>query len=229
MRSIVGGVFAVALFLVATPEASAQSATPTPTPAPSADDEMPTVEDDGAAGAVSAAPSGDFEGSRGRTYILGLRGGIHAFDPGGIAGDGGLALEFTGAVPISGPFYAAASVGYRTGFYEVNGTRSFFDAQFGSVEGQYRMNVGPVNAFGGLGVGFLVGNTAEIVGNDGAPITDSGSGAQAHVIAGAHLPLGRLGLVAAAKFGFAPVQFQDSKETVPMGGLTLLVGMDFPF
>lgn len=225
MRSIVGGVFAV-FFLVAAAEASAQSATPTPTPVPVAEDEMPTVEDDAAA---VSGEGGDFEGSRGRTYILGLRGGIHAFEPGGIAGDGGLALEFTGAVPISGPFYAAGSVGYRTGFYEVNGNRSFFDAQFGSVEGQYRMNLGPVNAFGGLGLGFLVGNTAEIVANDGAPITDSGTGAQAHVIAGAHLPVGRFGVVSAVKYGFAPVEFQESKETVPMGGLTLLVGMDFPF
>lgn len=227
MRTFVGGIFAV-LFLFVAPVASAQSATPTPTPAPAAEDEMPTVED-GAAAVMTPDEGADFEGSRGRTYILGLRGGIHAFEPGGIAGDGGLALEFTGAVPISGPFYAAGSVGYRTGFYEVNGSRSFFDAQFGSAEGQYRMNVGPVNAFGGLGLGFLVGNTAEMVAADGAPITDSGTGAQAHVIGGAHLPVGRFGLVTAVKYGFAPIEFQESKETVPMGGLTLLVGMDFPF
>ena len=41
--------------------------------------------------------------SRGGGMIMGIRLGAHAFEPAGLAGDGGLALELTAAVPLRGP------------------------------------------------------------------------------------------------------------------------------
>lgn len=237
---------AVAL-LVLPPEGRAQSKeapepTPTPTATPAVDviEEMPTVTDDAAAtdaagsGETAAAPSPASPvsadpwdgGTAGRTLILGIRAGMHTYAP---AEDAGFGFEFTGAVPLTGPFYAAATAGYHTGYYTVNNRSSFFDAQFGTVEAQYRRNLGPFNAFTGLGLGFLVANTTEIVRGDGVPVEDRGSSVQGHAILGAHVPVGRAGIVGFARYSVAPVAFEASSETAPMGGLTIGLGVDFGF
>lgn len=244
MRNAFAVLSLAVVLLVLPPEGRAQSGekdaqpTPTPTPAEDVSEEMPTVTDEAGSGdevtadespaaAPAAAPDAGWGADTvGRTLILGLRAGMHTYAPGE---DAGFAFEFTGAMPIAGPFYAAGTLGYHTGYYTVNNYSSFFDAQFGSVEAQYRRNLGPMNLFTGLGLGFLVANTADIVRADGLPVEDRGSSMQAHAILGAHVPVGRAGVVGFARYGVAPVAFEASRETAQMGGLTLGVGVDFGF
>lgn len=251
MRNAFAVLSLAVVFLVLPPEGRAQSKeapepTPTATPAADASEELPTVTDEaaGAEGSASGDASGDAAaaptpvpapgtvadpwdgGTAGRTMILGLRGGMHTYAPGE---DAGIGFEFTGAMPLTGPFYAAGTLGYHTGYSTVNNGKSFFDAQFGTLEAQYRRNLGPLNAFTGLGLGVLVANTTEIVRGDGVPVDDRGSSMQAHAILGAHVPVGRAGVVGFARYSVAPVSFEESKETVQMGGLTVGLGIDFGF
>ena len=227
-------VFVLLTALAAAPRAHAAdgkkpAATPTPIPTPdtASDDDMPVVSDDG----ESRAPE-QWEGhSSGSGMILGLRIGAHAFEPAGIAGDGGLAFEAVGAMPIRGPFYAGAVAGYHTGFHKAGGDnrRRFFDAEFGAIEGQYRHNVGRLNTMGGVGLGFLSANTAELTRPDGAPGSDSGASVLAHAVGGLEYQVGRLGLAGEIRYGVSPVDFKAAKETLPMGGLTIAVGFDLGF
>ena len=216
-----------------TPTPSA-TATPTATPQPADfSAELPTMTE---TDPVPAAPTGDPEwdaGGRASGILLGLRAGFHAFQPSDFA-YGGLAFEVTAAMPVGGPFYAAAVAGYHTGHTRAghdipDPKQRFFDVQFGAIEGQYRHNVGRLNLMGGLGVGLLAANSAEVTLEDGTPAHASGSGALGHVMAGAFLPVGRLGVVGQLKYSLAPVDFQETGETLPMGGLTLTGGVDFAF
>ncbi len=215
----------------ATPVAAASpSASPVASPAPSptatpADDELPTVGDDEPGDAAGAGGDEWGLGDASKTIVLGLRGGYHAFAD---VGSGGPAFEVSAAMPLKGPWHGAIVAGYHTGFHEVNSKKSFFDAEFGAVEGQYRHNVGPVNLFHGLGLGVIAGNSAEVVQSDGEP-GDSGIGPVAHLITGFYYPMGRMGFVGQLKYGFAPVNFRQVGETLPMGGLTVGLGFDFGF
>lgn len=210
-------------------DAKKPAASPTPTATPDAnvgDDDMPTVSDD------EGGKTPEWEGgSRGSGMIFGLRIGAHAFEPAGIAGDGGLAFEAVGAMPIRGPFYAGAVAGYHTGYHKAGGDarRRFFDAEFGALEGQYRHNLGRLNAMGGVGLGFLSANTAELTRPDGSPGSDSGSSVVAHGVGGLEYQAGRIGLAGELRYGFSPVDFKAAKETIPMGGLTIAVGFDLGF
>ena len=242
MRNAFAVLSLAVVLLILPPEAHAQSGedaqpTPTATPAEDVTEELPTVTDeagsegdevtaDETAAPAAAQDAGWGGGTVGRTVILGLRAGMHTYAPGE---DAGFAFEFSGAMPIAGPFYAAGTLGYHTGYYTVNNHSSFFDAQFGTVEAQYRRNLGPMNLFTGLGLGFLVANTADIVRADGVPVEDRGSSVQAHAILGAHVPVGRAGVVGFARYGVAPVAFEASRETAQMGGLTLGMGVVFGF
>lgn len=223
---------ATALFAPRAHAADTKKPAVTPTPSPTAeanvsDDEMPTVDDD------DATHGGDgWEGrSSGSGMILGLRIGAHAFEAGGIAGDGGLALEAVGAMPVKGPFYAGAVAGYHTGYHKAGGDnrRRFFDAEFGAVEAQYRHNLGRLNTMGGVGLGFLSANTAELTRPDGSPGSDSGASVVAHAVGGLEYQVGRVGLAGELRYGFSPVDFKEAKETIPMGGLTIAIGFDLGF
>ncbi len=214
-------------------DAKKPAATPTPTPGPdaAADDELPTIAED-ATVAPPARHDDEWDNrSRGNGVILGLRIGVHAFEPAGIAGDGGLAFEAVAAMPVRGPFYAAAVAGYHTGYRKAGGDdrRRFFDAEFGAIEGQYRHNAGRINLMTGLGVGFLSGNTAEVTLADGSPGSASGGGPLAHVVGGAEYQLGRIGLAGELRYGFSPVDFKEAHQTIGMGGVTLAIGFDLGF
>lgn len=230
----------VAIALAVPSFADAASPTPTPTPAPIAtpapDDssaELPTMTE---SDPVPAAPTGDPEwdaGGRASGMLLGLRAGFHAFQPADFA-YGGLAFEVTAAMPVRGPFYVGAVAGYHTGHTRAghdqpDPKQRFFDVQFGAIEGQYRHNIGRVNAMGGVGIGLLAANSAEVTLEDGTPAQASGSGALGHLMAGAFYPVGRLGVVGQVKYSFAPVDFRETDETLGMGGLTLAAGVDFAF
>src|SRR5687767_2379771 len=115
-----------ALTLIATP-AFAQKATPKPSPSPTAtpvaeDVDLPTVGDEEEEGWGDAKAS--------KTIVLGLRGGYHAFAD---VGAGGPAFEISASIPLTGPWHGALVGGYHTGFHDVNGKESFFDAEFGAV------------------------------------------------------------------------------------------------
>lgn len=220
--------------------AFAAGPTPTPSPAPSptpgdgdSSDDLPEMTD---GDPVPAAPTGDpdwDEGSSAGSILLGLRAGFHAysFEDFGL---GGLAFEVTAAMPIKGPFYIAGVGGYHTGYTkagydEPDPKDRFFDVQFGAIEGQYRHNVGRVNLIGGLGVGMLAANSAEVTLADGSPSSASGSGPVGHLLAGAFFPVGRFGVVGQVKYSVAQVEFKETKETLGMGGITLAAGVDFAF
>ena len=217
----------------ATPKPSpkpAATATPIATPADESD-ELPTMSE---GDPVPAAPTGDPEWDAGRSaggILLGLRAGYHAYSA---IGSGGIAFEVSAAMPIKGPFWAAAIGGYHTGFTpagydEPDPKERFFDTQFGAIEGQYRQNVGSLNVMGGLGVGILAANSAEVTLEDGSPGSASGSGPVGHAMTGVYVPVGRFGVVGQLKYSFAPVAFKETDETLGMGGITLAVGADFAF
>lgn len=228
----------VAAFAFALPGlAAAQS--PTPTPAPTASpaatpagedsiDDLPTMTDDD----PIPREDPDWEDrSRSGGMLVGFRAGFHAFEPSGM-GDGGIALEVTGAMPLFGSFYVGGAAGYHTGLVEAgaDGDKRFFDAQYGAIEAQYRRNVGRVNVIAGLGAGVLTANSADVTLPDGAPGAASGTGPTAHVVAGAFYPLfGRMGAVAQVKYAFAPVAFEETEETLAMGGVTFAAGIDLAF
>lgn len=211
----------------ATPAATA-TATATPVAADDSTDDLPTMTDD------DPVPREDpdwEDRSRGGGMLLGFRAGFHAFEPSGM-GDGGIALEITGAMPLFGSFYVGGAAGYHTGLVEAgaDGDLRFFDAQYGAIEGQYRHNLGRVNLIAGLGVGVLTANTADVTLPDGAPGAASGTGPTAHAVAGAFYPLfGRMGAVAQVKYAFAPVAFEETDETLAMGGVTFAAGFDLAF
>lgn len=217
-----------------TPTPNAKTgATPTPTPVDDSSEELPTM---GEGDPVPAAPTGDPEwdaGGAGGGILLGLRAGFHAFQPSEF-GSGGIAFEVTAAMPIKGPFWAAAVGGYHTGFTaaghdEPDPKKRFFDTQFGAVEGQYRHNIGTLNLIGGLGAGLLSANSAEVTLEDGSPGSASGSGFVGHAMTAVYVPVGRFGVVGQVKYSFAPVAFKETDETLGMGGITLALGADFAF
>lgn len=226
-------VLAAAQTPAATP-AGAPASEPSPAPTPDVvTSEMPTLTD---ADPVPAAPTGDPEwdaGARSSGMLLGLRGGFHAFEPAGFA-DGGFALEVVAAMPLFGPFYGALSAGYHTGATpaghdEPDPKKRLFDAQYGALEGQYRHNVGRLNVIGGVGIGVLTATSAAVTLSDGSPAQTSGTGALLHVGTGVFYPVGRMGVVGGLKYAFAPVAFDETGETLGMGGLTIAAGLDFAF
>ncbi len=257
---------AMAWLLFALPAAAlgqTPTPTPTPTPVPGAggvpDGEMPTIAedagDDGDGDTGSLGTDGDEDDEEAESVgdeeseeewdnrssasgmILGMRGGVHAYEVGGLVDDGGVGLEFVGAMPIHGPFYAGGAAGYHTGYVEAgaDGESRFFDAQYFSLEGQYRRNIGRLNMTGGVGIGYLTANSAMVEAPEGSEeandsIEVSGSTVAVHVVTAAHYPIaGSFGLVAQVKYALAPVNFTKIEETISMGGLTVGVGMDFGF
>ena len=226
-------------FVLALPlSAFGQTPTPTPvaspTPEAEATDDLPTVTDDDDGLIREDDDSAWGDRSRGGGMLAGVRAGFHSFEPSGFS-DGGLAFEVTGAMPVFSSFYAAIAVGYHTGFRtaghdDPDPKKRFFDAQWGALEGQYRKNVGPINLIGGVGLGVLTANSAEVTLADGSPSTTSGTGGTAHLVGGAFYPImGRMGVVAQVKYAFAPIAFEETEETLGMGGITLAAGIDIAF
>ncbi len=236
------------------------AASPTATPSPAAtppeastDGDLPTVstdapdddedeEGDDADDESEEADEGDDEEewdnrSSASGMILGMRAGLHAYELGGLFGDGGVGVEFAGAMPVHGPFYAGGAVEYHTGYVEAGGDREsrFFEAQHFSLEGQYRRTVGTFGLMGGVGVGYLTANSALVVTPEGTELPGdstevTGSTVAIHLVGAAHYPITEsFGVVGQLKYALAPVNFTKIEETISMGGLTIGVGMDFGF